>query len=806
MKLSDTATKVLESRYLLKNKDGTLKESFDDLITRVAGAVADAELTYTGNAERNREVSFADFYKMMRGLDFLPNSPTLMNAGLPDGQLSACFLLPVDDNIESIFEAVKQMALIFKSGGGVGLPMSRLRQKGAPIKSTGGVSSGPVSFMSVYNTTAEVVAQGGKRRGALMGTLKIDHPDILEFIKVKQDLKTLTSFNVSVAITEEFMRALTLGKLYELIEPHTKKQCGRLSAQEVWDKIVDCAWRTGEPGLIFIDRINEAHKGLIEGTAEIEGTNPCGELPLLPYESCNLGSINLANFVREPFTKKAKVHHDRLALITQDAVRFLDNVITINHLPLPQIENATLATRKIGLGVMGFADMLIKLGAVYGSGNSKDILNDVLHTISHTADETSTKLGQSRGVYPASVKLVSRRNGALTAIAPTGSISMIADVTGGIEPMFAVATRRESVLDGEPFVQVNQTVLDLLKHRGFEDRTIQSILADLADRGDTNLPDEIRDLLVCAHQVSPEDHVTMQSVAQKWSDGAVSKTVNLPNSAGRSDVYAVLLQAYGSGCKGITVYRDGCREHQPMSAVKASAVPSAEHLQQVVRDVYNPGNTVGVDQFPVLSTDAKILEFLDASGQSGDKTPSLDQVREWAKKMDIPIGAEAHLDNLKLHPKERPQVLAGNTVKMKTGCGTLFVTISTDDDGTPVELFAHHGKAGVCSQAQCEAIGRLSSMSLRAGIDPVDVVDQLRGITCHETAGLGPNKVLSCADGIAQAITKALDAIRPKTEGDPKAEYNEVPVFMGGCPKCGAGLIREGGCAVCRACGWNKCS
>ena len=669
--------------------------------------------------------------------------------------------------------------------------------------------------MRVYNTTAEVVAQGGKRRGALMGTLRVDHPDILEFIEAKQDLKTLTSFNVSVAITGEFMRALGAGNLYKLLEPHTKKQCGRLSAQEVWDKIVDCAWRTGEPGLIFIDRINDVHKSLIGGSTEIEGTNPCGELPLLPYESCNLGSINLANFVREPFTKKATVDHDRLALTTQDAVRFLDNVITINHLPLPQIEEATLATRKIGLGVMGFADMLIKLGAVYGSGDSKDILNDVLHTISHTAHDASTKLGQSRGPYPAGVGLTSRRNGALTAIAPTGSISMIADVTGGIEPMFAVATRRESVLDGAPFVQVNKTVLDLLVHHGCTDETTQCVLDDLADSGDANLPDEIRDLLVCAHQVSPEDHVHIQAVAQKWSDGAVSKTVNLPNSAGRSDVYAVLLQAYDTGCKGITVYRDGCREHQPMSAVKASAVPS----------------------------DA------DIGGESGDKTPSLDEVREWAKKVGVPKGTkdnpenpepflmeppdhevpsigQAHEwvmtysgkkigapkgtkdnpENPKLHPKERPQVLAGNTVKMKTGCGTLFVTISTDDDGTPVELFAHHGKAGVCSQAQCEAIGRLSSMSLRAGIDPVDVVDQLRGITCHETAGLGPNKVLSCADGIAQAITKALDAIRPQTEGTPKAEYNEVPVFMGGCPKCGAGLIREGGCSVCRVCGWNKCS
>jgi ribonucleoside-diphosphate reductase alpha chain len=775
-KLGQIAIKVLKERYLLKNDAGEVTETFDDLVDRVASAVADAEKLFFDNdgpeppetkeaQQSKRNEACANFREMLGMRDFLPNSPTLMNAGVEGGQLSACFVLPVDDDIPAIFNAVKDMAVIFKSGGGVGLPMSRLRPRGDAVRSTGGVSSGPVSFMRVYNTTAEVVAQGGKRRGALMGTLRVDHPDIIEFIEAKQDLQTLTSFNVSVAITDSFMQAVESGSSYSVFNPRNHEACGDLDAREVWNKLVQCAWRTGEPGIMFIDRMNEYHREYVTKEGVIEGTNPCGEIPLLAYESCNLGSINLRNFVDHPFTEHAEIANDRLMDMVHVAVRFLDNVIQINTYPLPQIAEATKRTRKIGLGVMGFADMLLCLGVRYGTKESQDLLHSTLRTIYRTAEAASTELATERGVYPANETITGhrrgQRNGTLTAIAPTGSISMIAEVTGGIEPMFAVAMERQNVLDGTPFLQLSETFAELLRAYDYEGAEV-SIAKKVAEGGVLaeiipNVPKQFRDAVVCAHQVPPEEHVEMQSRAQQWSDNAVSKTVNLPNSATPEDVDSIFWQAYRSECKGITVYRDGCREHQPMTRITSEPDGSE-------------------------------------TGESDGATPSIDQVRQWMKD----VGIREHQDAGHLKPKKRPVSLPGHTVKMKTGCGTLFVTISQGERGQPVELFAHHGKAGICSAAQCEAIGRLSSMSLRAGVDPEEVADQLRGITCHETHGIGPTKVYSCADGIAKAILHAIGK-------EPEKGESSRPSFMGACPKCGSGTIREAGCVVCKACGWEKC-
>lgn len=939
-KLSDVGMKVLESRYLCKDEQGKIIETPDELVTRVATAIGHAEALYVDKvgcekAQANQQVFFSDCDLYMSNLEFLPNSPTLMNAGTPGGQLSACFLVPVADDIESIFDAVKAMAMIFKSGGGVGLPMSRLRPKGSHIKSTGGKSSGPISFMRVYNTTAEVVAQGGKRRGALMGTLRIDHPDIREFIRIKQDLKELTSFNLSVAVTDEFMSALASGGSYNLVDPHTGNVTQRVVAQAVWDEIVECAWKTGEPGLVFIDLINQKHREVTGIDTKIEGTNPCvtgdtmvrtrhgelqpvrdlvgrpvdvevwgrlwrtegffssgfkkvfsvnthsglsvratadhmffrydgdvlnkvklsdlkpgdelplddpfsspnsgslypsswrtdvvsivehgeeevydiqvpgvnafvangivvgncGEVPLLGYESCNLGSINLSEFVVEPFTDNARVNTNKLAAVAKFAVRFLDNVITVNTYPLSEIRQATLSTRKIGIGVMGFAEMLLKMGIRYGSIDSSNVLANVMRQIAEAAESASVALAVERGEFPACTaekgKPGWRRNATLTAIAPTGSISMIADVTGGIEPMFAIAMKRQSVLDGEVFVQMNSTVLDLLIAKGWNPVDAEHVMSDIAlgqsFEDAAGLYKNMHEYVVCAHEVPPREHVAMQAAAQAHVHNAVSKSTNLPNHALPWEVYEVFIDAYHGGCKGITVYRDGCRENQPMSTAKQD----------------KPVNDKLID--------AGMTPIEGKVGVYGDWSQSTrDQVREWMAK--VGIGPTVQPSNPKIQPKQRPVDLPGRTIKMTTGCGTLFVTVNMDENGNPIELFAHHGKAGVCSQAQCEAIGRLSSMSLRAGVDPQAVISQLQGITCHETAGMGPNKVLSCADGIAKAIVKALGAMQVKEHpiaDDPSATHKAIPVFSGACPKCGAGTIREAGCVVCKACGWEKCS
>jgi len=672
----------------------------------------------------------AEFYAMMAECKFMPNSPALMNAGRDLQQLSACFVLPVEDSMSSIFDSLKHAALIHQSGGGTGFSFSRLRPKNDVVRSTGGVASGPVSFMKVFNAATEAVKQGGVRRGANMGILRVDHPDILEFITCKTDTKELTNFNISVGITEEFMEAVKTDTDYGLVNPRNGQVVGRLAAREVFEKIVDQAWRNGEPGIIFLDRLNRDNPTPELG--EIESTNPCGEQPLLPYEACNLGSINLANMVGED----AKVDYDKLKETVWTAVHFLDNVIDMSKFPLEKISKMVHANRKIGLGVMGFADMLIQMGVSYTSEEAVQTAEDVMSFINDESKKASVELAKKRGVFPnfpgsiydkkGGMKV---RNATTTTIAPTGSISIIANASGGIEPLFALCYWR-NVLDGEKLVEVNPYFKKIAQKEGFySDELIQKMAKHSSIQGMTEIPEHIRKVFVTAHDITPECHIRMQSVFQKYIDNAVSKTVNFPNNATREDVENVYWLAYKLGCKGVTVYRDGSRSEQ----------------------VLNIGDS-------------------RAKGEDVSDMPKI--------------------------KKDRPRMLTGKTIQMKTGCGPLYVTINQDEEGM-FEIFSNMGKAGGCAASQCEAIGRLVSLAWRSGVDPNSVVNQLVGISCHKQIGLGKEKIMSCADAIAKAIRMCLEPI--------KQEEIKITKQCGACPECGGSIEYEEGCAKCKACGYSEC-
>ena len=566
LNLTENARHVLERRYLKKDKQGQVIETPEEMFRRVAQTVASAELIY--NPEADAGIWEDEFYRLMTSLDFLPNSPTLMNAGRELGQLSACFVLPIEDKMESIFEAVKNTALIHKSGGGTGFSFSQLRPERDRVGSTGGVASGPVSFMRAFDVATDVIKQGGTRRGANMAILNVDHPDIMKFITAKEDLTSLTNFNISVAVTAEFMEAVKTGADYNLLNPHTREVAGKLNAREVFDEMVAMAWKTGDPGIVFIDRINEANPTPHLG--RIESTNPCGEQPLLPYESCNLGSINLARMLRGDNSSLA-IDYDRMAKTVKTAVRFLDNVIDVNRFPLPEIEEMTKKTRKIGLGVMGFADMLIQLGIPYDSEEALAVAAEVMQFISEQACRASSALAEERGVFPAfsgSIYDVAGgprlRNASCTTIAPTGTLSMIAGCSSGIEPLFALSYTR-NILDGTRLVEVNPYFEQAARQEGFYSEELMQRLADGARLGDIDgVPESARRLLVTAHDIDTRWHVRMQAAFQRHTDNAVSKTVNLPHETTREDVAKVYRMAYEEGLKGITIYRDGSRRQQPL--------------------------------------------------------------------------------------------------------------------------------------------------------------------------------------------------------------------------------------------------
>ena len=733
LKLSKNAMTVLTKRYLKRNSEGNPTETPEDMFRRVAQTINAAELSTAGEKIDCEN----QYYRMMTNLDFLPNSPTLMNAGRELGQLSACFVLPVGDSMESIFEAIKNTALIHKSGGGTGFSFSRIRPANDVVKSTSGISSGPISFMRVFDAATETIKQGGTRRGANMGILRIDHPDIMDFIMAKRDQTILTNFNLSVSMTEAFMEAAEEGRDYNIINPRDGKVVKQLNATKIFNQIIDMAWTNGEPGIIFLDRINRDNPTPQIG--EIESTNPCGEQPLLPYESCNLGSLNLANMV-----VAGKIDWDKLEQTVKLSTRFLDNVIEANKYPLPEIDALSHANRKIGLGVMGWADMLILLGIPYNSKDAIVLGEKVMKFINDKSHEQSIQLAEERGAFPnfkGSIYdkpgLNPIRNATCTTIAPTGTISIIANCSSGVEPLFAVSYVRQ-VLDNNKLIEVHPIFEQIAKKRGFY---TEDLMQEIAEKGTIQgidaVPEDIRKIFVTAHDITPKDHVLMQAAFQKYTDNAVSKTVNFSHDATREDVATVYRLAYKEGCKGVTIYRDGSRD----------------------------------------------MQVLSVAGKNED-----------GKKTDTAIPMESKKASRK---RERPRALTGTTYQMETGCGPLYITINQDENGL-FELFTTMGKAGGCAASQCEAIGRLVSLAWRSDVQARQVVKQLIGITCHKPAGFGRNKITSCAD----AVAKAIELHMLNEEAIPTKFVSNA----GACPDCGGPIEHEGGCCVCHACGYSECA
>lgn len=777
LELGENAMRVLEKRYLRKGIDGKPVETVEEMFRRVSMNIAEADRYYDPKADV--EATAAEFYSMMTSLEFMPNSPTLMNAGRELQQLSACFVLPVEDSMESIFDAVKHTALIHKSGGGTGFSFSKLRPSGDLVGSTSGISSGPISFMTVFDSATEAIKQGGTRRGANMGILRVDHPDIAHFITCKQDNAKLNNFNISVNITEEFMKAVEADSDYELVNPRTNMPAGRKNARELFDTIVDMAWKNGDPGIIFIDRINSDNPTPHIGT--IESTNPCGEQPLLPYESCNLGSVNLSRMLRKNTSEGHEIDWDKLSVTVEKAVHFLDNVIDMNRYPIRNIETMTKGNRKIGLGVMGFADMLIRLGIPYASEEAIAVAEKLMSFMQSAGREASITLSEERGVFPnfkGSVydKLNAPvRNATVTTIAPTGTISIIAGCSSGIEPLFALAFRR-NVMEGTELIEVNPLFHEIAGEMGFDSPELMKKVAEKGSlEGVSAVPDDMKKVFVTSHEISPEWHIKMQAAFQKYTDNAVSKTVNFPNEATKEDVANVYLMAYKLGCKGVTVYRDGSREVQVLT-----------------------------------------------KGSEKQK----------AKEAAAPAAVASAVPQ-SITPKQRNEVAFGVTRKIKTGCGNLYVTINEDEEGRPFEIFTQIGKAGGCVASQCEAMGRMTSLALRSGIESQEIIKQMRGISCHLPVGYGATKVTSCSDAMAKALEWYL-MLKRSTGGDtlscwnnakegPAAAVSAGPaeiaqsgldftfapdeVFKrGACPDCGGTVEHADGCVVCRGCGYTECA
>jgi ribonucleoside-diphosphate reductase alpha chain len=748
------AVKVLEKRYLTKGADGRPLETVDSLFRRVSEAIAAAENSFPKSPWKMPDLANR-FFQMMVSQDFMPNSPTLMNAGKPLGQLSACFVLPVADSMDSIFESIKNAAMIHKSGGGTGFSFSRLRPANDIVGSTGGVSSGPVSFMKVFNVATETIKQGGTRRGANMGILRVDHPDIVEFLKSKEDNTALTNFNISIAVTNIFMEAVEKDAEYDLFNPRTQKPAGRLRARKIFHLIVERAWRNGEPGIIFLDRLNRDNPTPQVG--EIESTNPCGEQPLLPYESCNLGSINLANFVLDE-PAFPRLDFQRLRETIHLAVRFLDNVIEVNKYPIPEIDQMTKANRKIGLGIMGWADMLIKMNIPYDSESALSLADEIMGFIRREGWIASGKLAEERGTFPnfCGSALEKKgtgpvRNATVTTIAPTGTISLLANCSSGIEPLFALAFEKH-VMDGERLIEVNPFFSQALQQRGINaDEILPKVVKSGTIKGIEAVPDELKRRFVTSHDISPEWHIRMQAAFQKHTDNAVSKTVNFPHTATIKDVETVYRMAHTLGCKGVTVYRDGSRDEQVLN--------------------------VGIGK--------------DKAG----KVPAPKQVQ----------------------PRPRPELTQGFTERVQIGCGNLYVTVNSDDKGI-CEVFTSLGRGGGCP-SQSEATARLVSTALRAGMDPDQIIDQLKGIRCLSTLKRGgPGngiKVLSCPDAIGRAIerykiSRAAKDEKAQHDAESKGQltFENIAAESAeskGCPDCSAELEHEGGCVICRTCGFSRC-
>lgn len=744
MYVTENALTVLERRYLRKDADGNIIENPAGMARRVADFVA--------RVDANPEEAASEFFTIIDNLYFLPNSPTLMNAGKPDAQLSACFVLPIEDHMEGIFDAIKNMAMVQKTGGGTGFSFSRLRPNGASVSSTSGIASGPVSFMRVFNAATEEVKQGGTRRGANMGILRVDHPDIEEFIKCKHD-GGITNFNLSVAITDEFMHAVMNMEDFSLRDPSTKEVVRTIPAHELFDKIVHSAWFNGDPGVIFIDEINRHNP--VPHMGEIEATNPCGEQPLLPNEACCLGSINLKAMYDA--TADDGIRWSLLFKVVKVAVRFLDDIIDAQVYPLPQIEKMHKGNRKIGLGVMGWADLLILLNIPYDSVQAVELAKTVAKFIQDTADEASVELGAQRGYYPNYKKgSPKRRNATVTTIAPTGTISMIAGVSSGIEPIFAVAYEKH-VMDNDVLYEFNP----LFREKAAE--LPEAILFNVGQAGSADVPGvpkNIKRIFASAMEIDPQWHIFHQAAWQKYVDNAVSKTINLRNDATVADVRACYIRAFEQKCKGVTVYRDGCKGTQVYyTGEKSSNIPAPEL----------------------------------AIGQSNT-----------------------------IHVAERPTILSGKTAKVATAMGSLFVTLNTDEHGVPFECFIEMGKAGSDVKTFTEAIARLVSISMRAGLSIEDIIQQLQDIR-GTVYGFGPSRVQSVPDAIAKCLQQIISGeevnngseSETTNSGYGKEDGRSTADKHGGstrsyelCPECGrATFVKESGCGHCISdgCNFSQC-
>ena len=814
--LAQNSQIVLERRYLKREGNRPL-ETPGGGFWRVAEDIARGSAPYEsedGLARLRRE-----YYLAMARLEFVPNSPTLMNAGKNNGlQYSACYVLPVADSMDEIFETNKRAALIHQSGGGTGFAFSRLRPTGDIVGSTGGIASGPVSFLEVYNASTESVKQGGTRRGANMGILRVDHPDISKFIDCKRELNDhnrsayeavapylgpeqqaalkrgllegqIANFNISVGVTDRFMQALARGEDYELVNPRSKEVVGSLNARDVFQRMVQNAWETGDPGIVFLDRINAGPANPVPEMGPVEATNPCGEQPLYPNEACNLGSINLARFVRPAaaasgsghsgssnghsgpnghathagFARHPSIDWERLCKTTRLAIRFLDDVISVNPYPDAAIDAAVKANRRVGLGVMGWADLLMMLEIPYDSQEAVDLADEIMRCINETAHDESCNLAEVRGPFPNWERSIYKqgrpqRNATVTTIAPTGTISIIAGCSSGIEPIFALVFDRKGSLDGLMKLEVNEYFMEIAKREGFwSEELAEQVQRHGTVRGLEAVPERWQRVFGTAHDIAPEWHVRMQAVFQRHTDNAVSKTINLPHEATVEDVETAYRTAYELGCNGITVYRDGSK----MGVLHA--------------------------------------------GSAGEAAPS--------------AAAEPAAPSDRVKP--RPQVLRGMTYQQETPLGTAYVTINADEHDQPYEVFVNQGKTGSDVAAMSVAIGKLTSLilGLPSGMSPIarlgEVVRRLRGIGGSTSWGFGADRARSLPDALARVLETYLEHGSPSTGGNGNGAAAEtvpsaqlaLPLAATGefCPECSNGLVFEEGCSKCPHCGFSKC-
>ena len=826
VELSQNARTVLEKRYLVKDPNGKPTERPEDMFWRVATVVAEADRRY-GASEGGVQALAEEFYALMTQRRFEPNSPTLMNAGRPLGQLSACFVLPVDDALSNgqtgIYDTLRSMAIIHQSGGGTGFSFSRLRGKGSMVRSTTGVASGPVSFMKLYDASTDAVKQGGTRRGANMGILRVDHPDIMEFVTCKEDLTQIVNFNISVGVTRKFMEAVKAKTTYDLVDPATGKVAGQLDANMVWDKMILGAWRTGEPGVFFIDEANRYNP--VPHLGSYEATNPCGEQPLLAYDVCNLGSVNVGYYVKD-----GRMDWDAFKRDIHLSTHFLDNIIDVNKYPLPEIDALAKRIRRIGLGVMGFADALIRLGIAYDSPEGVEFGRKVMEFLDVQGKKESERLANERGAFPEWARSIwgpdetcardengkrirpmqLLRNCNVTTVAPTGTISIIAGCSSGLEPLFAVAFMRNQA--GVMMPDVNEDFVAIAKKEGWYSDELMERIAKSGSIAFPEVPVKWQRVFATANNIAPEWHMRMQAAFQEHCDSAISKTTNFAHTASVEDVRKIYEMAYAMNCKGVTVYRDGSRDGQVLST-------GATEQAKKEREKGAAGEPSGESKREIGELKGTIAE--------------LNAEVERLKKALFDSEAE----NLQRRAKRsRPDKLRGTTIRKETPLGTMFVNITEDDKGQPFEVFLNLGKAGGSAMADAEAMGRMISLALRSGIPLPEIHKQLRGISSDRAVGLGPNKVLSVPDAIGialeewfrdkQGIQQDLLASTPASPVVPVREQVSMPTsvsngaqaqqsmalgwvsnetFMGTCPDCGSQLEFAEGCVKCHVCGFSEC-